>query len=157
PDAAGTPRFREQGIVRGVALDGDGNPQACMGVAAGDPSGDGRIDLFVTTFFGESKTMYSQREDGFFDDVTRNFNLREPGLWMLGFGCQFADLDGDGWEDLIITNGHVDQRSSRGDPDRMRPQVFHNVQGRSFTEVPGSALGAFFQESYLGRGLATLD
>jgi tetratricopeptide (TPR) repeat protein len=157
PDVQGIPRFREQGIVRGVALDADGNPQACMGVAAGDPSGDGRIDLFITTFFGESKTFYSQREDEFFDDVTRDFNLREPGLSMLGFGCQFVDLDGDGWEDLIITNGHVDQRSSRGDPDRMRPQVFHNLSGRSFTEVPASALGAFFQGTYLGRGLATLD
>ena len=157
PDAQGVPQFREQGVVRGVALDVDGNAQACMGVAAGDPNGDGRIDLFITTFFGESKTLYSQRPDGFFDDLTRTFNLREPGFWKLGFGCQFADLDGDGWEDLIATNGHVDQRSSRGDPDRMPPQVFHNLSGRRFAEVPRSVLGPFFEGNYLGRGLATLD
>lgn len=157
PDARGVPRFREEGIVRGVALDADGNAQASMGVAAGDANGDGRIDLFLTTFFGESKTLYSQRGDGFFDDLTRALQLREPGFWMLGFGCQFADLDGDGWEDLIVTNGHVDQQSSRGDSDRMPPQLFHNQKGRRFHEVPRALLGPFFQRTYLGRGLAILD
>ena len=157
PDPQGVPQFREQGVVRGVALDVDGNAQAAMGVAAGDPNGDGRIDLFVSTFFGESKTLYSQRSDGFFDDLTRTFHLREPGFWMLGFGCQFADLDGDGWEDLISTNGHVDQRSSRGDADRMPPQLFHNLRGKRFVEVPRNVPGPFFLGAYLGRGLAMLD
>src|SRR6185369_14929592 len=83
--------------------------------------------------------------------------LRASSLTMLGFGCQFADLDGDGWEDLIVTNGHVDQKSSHGDADRMPPQVFRNQQGRRFTEVPGDTLGTFFQGRYLGRGLAKLD
>lgn len=157
PDEQGVPRFEDEGLVRGVAIDVDGNAQASMGVAAGDINGDGRIDLFISTFFGESKTLYSQRDDGFFDDLTRTFKLREPGFWMLGFGCQFADFDGDGWEDLIATNGHVNQRSTRGDADRMPPQLYHNLRGRRFVEVPQGTLGKFFEERHLGRGLATLD
>lgn len=153
----GVPQFREEALVRGIALDSDGNALASMGVAAGDANGDGRIDLFVTTFFGESKVLFAQREDRFFDDLTRPFDLRNPGFWMLGFGCQFADLDGDGWEDLISTNGHVDQQSSKGDPDRMPPQVFQNLRGRRFAEIPQARLGKFFQGRYLGRGLAVLD
>ena len=156
-NAEGVPQFREEGAVRGVAFDADGNAQACMGIAASDANGDGRIDLYITNFFGESDTLYSQRADGFFEDATRTFALRDAGFWTLGFGCQFADLDGDGWEDLISTNGHVDQQSSRGDADRMPPQVFRNRQGKRFDEIPGDHLGPFFQRGYLGRGLATLD
>jgi tetratricopeptide (TPR) repeat protein len=156
-DPRGIPQFREEALVRGVAVDADGKAQASMGVAAGDANGDGRIDLFITTFFGESKTLFSQRADGFFEDLSRPFQLRDPGFWMLGFGSQFVDLDGDGWEDLIATNGHVDQSIGKGTPDRMPPQVFHNRGGRKFTEVPPALLGKFFQDKYLGRGLATLD
>jgi FG-GAP-like repeat/ASPIC and UnbV len=156
-DSNGTPRFAEEGVVRGVAFDVDGNAKASMGVAAAEATGDGRIDFYITTFFGESSTLYSQRPDGYFDDLTRPFTLRDSGFWMLGFGCQFADLDGDGWNDLIATNGHVDQSSSRGDPDRMPPQIFRNLAGKRFEEVPRNKLGAFFQGHYLGRGLATLD
>jgi hypothetical protein len=151
------PEFREDGLVRGVAFDVDGNAQACMGIAAGDANGDGLIDMYITNFFGESDTLYSQRPDGLFDDATRPFDLRDSGFWTLGFGCQFADFDGDGWEDLVATNGHVDQRSRRGDPDRTPPQLFRNLQGRKFVEIQPNRLGAFFQQGYLGRGLAKLD
>ncbi len=156
-DAQGIPQFSDEAIVRGVALDIDGNAQACMGVAAGDINRDGRIDLFITNFFGESDTLYSQRADGFFDDLTRTAGLRDPGFWLLGFGCQFGDFDGDGWDDIIVTNGHVDRESRRGDPDRSRPQLFRNRQNGKFSEIPSEQLGPFFQLGYLGRGLATLD
>lgn len=156
-DESGTPRFSECAALRGVAYDVDGNAQASMGVAAGDVTGDGRIDLFVTNFFADSNTQYAQDAAGFFQDVTRTLQLRDAGFWMLGFGCQYADLDGDGWLDIIATNGHVDQKSSRGDPDHMPPQVFRNLRGQKFVEAAAADLGPFFQSVYLGRGLATLD
>ena len=156
-DRHGNPQLRDEAVVRGVALDADGNAQASMGVAAGDADGDGQIDLFITTFAGESKTLYSLKKDGFFEDATRRMNLRESGFWMLGFGSQFADFNNDGWSDLVVTNGHVDQKSKRGDSDRMRPQVFANQTGKRFREVPAESLGEFFRGKYLGRGLATLD
>lgn len=155
--AEGMPRFEEVGVVRGVAFDIDGRAQACMGVAAGDINGDGNIDMFITNFFGESDTLYSQQANGLFFDATQQFNLRDAGFWMLGFGCQFADFDGDGWEDLVVTNGHVDQRSARGDPDRTPPQLFRNRDGLRFDEIDRAQLGAFFQQGYLGRGLAKWD
>ena len=153
----GIPQFHEDAVVRGVAYDADGNAQACMGVATGDADGDGQIDMYVTNFFGESDTLYSQHAEGHFEDSTRRFNLRDAGFWTLGFGTQFIDFDGDGWEDLIATNGHVDQQSRRGDPDRTPPQLFRNLQGRKFAEVSPDRLGPFFQRGYLGRGLARMD
>lgn len=156
-DAEGIPHFQDEGVVRGVAFNQDGHATASMGVAAGDANGDGQIELFITNFFAESNTMFSLKPGGFFEEQARGMNLREASFWMLGFGCQFTDLDGDGWEDLIVTNGHVDQKSSRGDPDRLPPQVFRNQQGQRFAEIFGGELGPFFQGRYLGRGLAKFD
>jgi FG-GAP-like repeat/ASPIC and UnbV len=153
----GVPEFSEEGVLHGVAFDGDGNAQASMGVAAGDANGDGLIDLFVTNFENESNTLYSQGADGAFLDSTRQFGLRDPGFGMLGFGTQFADLDGDGWEDLIAVNGHVDKGRDAGSDDRMLPQLFRNLNGESFSEISAETRGGFFQRKYLGRGLATLD
>jgi len=156
-DAQGVPHFEDAAVVRGVAYDVDGNAQASMGIAAGDVTGDGRIDIAMTDFYGSAIDFYVQRPDGFFDDRTRAFHLREPSLWMLGFACHFDDLDGDGWQDLMVTNGHVDQKSSRGTPDRMPPQLFRNRAGQRFTEIPGDQLGPFFRQGYLGRGMALWD
>ncbi len=64
-----------------------------------------------------------------------------------------ADFDGDGWEDIVVSNGHVDQKSSRGDPDRMTPSYFAMSKdegsskcrrpnwGRIFRAVPGAGVG----------------
>ncbi len=153
----GIPGFTEAGLLSGVAFDNDGNAQATMGVAAGDANGDGRLDLHVTNFFADSNTLYLAGEGGYFTDETRKFRLREPSFWMLGFGTQFADFDGDGWQDLVVTNGHVDQVSSTGTGDQMVSQVYQNVRGHHFVEVSSERLGSFFQQKRLGRALAVLD
>lgn len=156
-DAQGVPHFQEEGVARGIAFNQDGHATASMGVAAGDANGDGRIELFITNFYAESSTLFSMRQNGFFEEQTREMNLRTGSFWMLGFGCQFADLDGDSWEDLIVTNGHVDQVSAHGDSDRLPPQIFWNQHGQRFEEADRLALGQFFQGSYLGRGMARFD
>jgi tetratricopeptide (TPR) repeat protein len=153
----GIPRFIETGLVNGVALDGDGNAQASMGIAAGDVNGDGKIDLHVTNFFAESNTLYLGGDELGFTDATRRFHLRDPSFWMLGFGCQFADFDSDGWEDLVVTNGHVDQVSKTGSEDFMPPQLYANRKGKDFEAIEANQLGPFFQQKYLGRSLALLD
>ncbi len=153
----GIPQFNEEGILRGVAFDADGNAQASMGVAVSDANGDGKIDLFVTNFEHESNTFYSQSDDGLFLDLTRQYGLRDAGFGMLGFGTQFLDIDGDGWDDLVTTNGHVDKRRNAAEQDRMSPQLFQNIAGEIFEEIPNDSLGSFFQHKFLGRGLSKLD
>lgn len=153
----GVPRFAEQGVVAGLAYDGQGKAQACMGVATGDADGDGALDLFVTNFYQESNTLYLQRSPELFDDATLEAGLRGPSWEMLGFGTQFVDADLDGLSDLVLVNGHIDDFTHVGSPYRMRPQFFHNQGGGRFAELTGEKLGAFFAEPRLGRGLARLD
>nr|MDQ3331282.1 CRTAC1 family protein [Planctomycetota bacterium] len=157
-DGRGGPlSFEEQAQALGVAVDRDGKPQACMGIACDDADGDGLLDLFVTNFYGESNTLYVQQPDELFVDNTRPAGLREPSLFMLGFGTQFLDAELDGLPDLVLTNGHVDDFRPEGIPYRMRPQYFRNAGKGRFEEVRSPSLGPYFSTELLGRGLTKLD
>jgi hypothetical protein len=157
PSAGSPPRFREQALPAGVAVDGEGRALANMGIAVGDGDGDGRLDLFVTTFRNEAKMMFLQRDSLFWIDDAHRAGLYEATFPLLGFGAQFLDADLDGRPDLVLTNGHVGDLRRHGVPYQMRPQFFRNLGKGRFTELQGAATGPFFQGEYVGRGLARLD
>lgn len=156
-DRGGIPSFTESAVLTGLAFDRDGRSQACMGIAADDANGDAQLDLFVTNYYNESNTLYVRQQGMMFLDGTVEAGLREPSLKQLGFGTQFLDADLDGWPDLVVTNGHIDDETARDIPLHMPTQFFHNQGGGKFAEVPATRLGKWFEGKYLGRGLARLD
>jgi hypothetical protein len=159
----GGDRFEQDALLTGVKFDAEGRSLACMGVAVGDATGDGLLDLVVTNYYDESNMFFIQQPGGglFLDEAGRG-GLRLPSLKMLGFGTQWLDADLDGWLDLIVVNGHVARERRAGIPYEMSPQIFRNLgdaEGRSageFVDVSATA-GNWFEGRYLGRGLATLD
>lgn len=153
-----SPRFTEEALISGLALSHDGLSAAWMGVAAGDANGDGRLDLFATTYADQAKSLFIQETaGGMFTDAIVASGLNAPSWKLLGFGTQFLDGELDGWPDLVITNGHVYDLSHQQKPYQMSPQYFRNVGHGKFDEVPATLLGGFFSGKYLGRGLARLD
>jgi hypothetical protein len=99
--------FKEEGVVRGVAFNGLGRPQANMGVALGDVSGQGQFDLYVTHLTEETNTLWKQGPRGLFRDQTAAAGLASP-LWHgTGFGTVLGDFDHDGTLDLAVVNGRV--------------------------------------------------
>ena len=153
----GPPRFSERGVLAGVACDEQGQAQASMGIAADDANGDGLIDLFVTNFYRESNVLYVQQPGQMFIDGTRSADLRDPSFLELGFGTQFLDADLDGWPDLFVANGHINDFSHKGMPYEMAPQLFRNIGNGRFSEIPGRSIGEYFTRKALGRSVATLD
>ena len=157
PQAGAAPQFVEQALLAGLAYDAGGKAQASMGVAAGDANGDGRLDLFVTNFYQESNTLYLQDDSGLFSDATAASGLRAASYEMLGFGAQFIDGELDGYPDLVMTNGHIDDFTHQQIPFDMPPQYFRGLGGGKFDQRLAAELGAFFERKSLGRGLARLD
>ncbi len=150
-------RLSNQAVVRGLAFSEDGHSQACMGVAAGDADGNGRLDLFVANFYREPNCLYLQQTDGSFLDASQVANLRQTSFLMLGFGAQFLDGESDGKLDLIITNGHLTDERDLGVPYQMPPQYYHNLGKAQFAELSSDTLGSYFSQPQLGRGLALVD
>jgi enediyne biosynthesis protein E4 len=148
-------RFEEVGESAGVAGNAAGGYQAGMGVACGDLDGDGRLDLAVTNFYGESTTFYRNLGGGLFADHTAAVGLAAPSRYRLGFGIAFLDADDDGHLDLATANGHVnDFRPNL--PFAMPAQLLLGGEGGRLTDVSDRA-GPPWSVSRLGRGLAAGD
>ena len=150
------PAFVERAITSGLAVNGEGRSQACMGVAIDDVEQNGGWDLFVTNLHREGGVFYRQRAPDLFEDRTRAAELLQPTLPFTGFGTQLVDLTLDGWSDLVILNGHIEDFRYRDVPFRMRAQAFLGGEGGGFTQAEGR-VGEYFEREQLGRALAALD
>lgn len=148
-------QLSDSALAAGIASDHYGQLQGSMGIAVADVDRNGWPDLFVTNYYAEANTLYTQQHPHLFTDVTSARGLAVPGYSQLGFGCQFLDIEADGSADLAVLNGHLDDFTFKGHPWHMRPQLFSNTGNGSFQErVPA---GGYFQTATLGRALATLD
>jgi tetratricopeptide (TPR) repeat protein len=148
-------RFEETAAESGVATSTSGGYLAGMGVACGDLDGDGRLDLAVTNFYGESTTFYRNLGDGQFADRTAAVGLAAPSRYLLGFGAAFLDANDDGRLDLATANGHVNDLSPLL-PYAMPAQLLLGEASGRLVDVSRRA-GSPWQVPRLGRGLACGD
>jgi hypothetical protein len=147
-------RFEEVGFESGAACGADGVFRAGMGVACGDLDGDGKPDLAVTNFFGESSTLHRNLGQGLFADITSSTGLADQTRFLLGFGVAIFDANNDGRPDLATANGHVNDDRPFA-PYFMPSQLL--LKGRErFTDVSRQA-GPPWRREILGRGLAVGD
>jgi hypothetical protein len=151
--------FSEIGLPSGLALSGDGKPQAGMGADAADYNADGRLDVFVTNFSHDHNTLYQNSGDGLYTDVSYQAGVVTPGLPYLGWGTGFADFDNDGLPDLFVANGHVYPEVDAfrlGTRYLQRNQLFRNVGMGRFRDV-SAAIGGGLSIEKASRGAAFGD
>ncbi|MCS7046855.1 MAG: CRTAC1 family protein, partial [Gemmataceae bacterium] len=152
-------KLEELGFKAGVALDDMGRATASMGVDAADFDGSGRPSLWVTCFQGELHALFRNLGQERFQHFSRAAGVNAIGLNLVGFGTSFVDLDNDGWEDLIIANGHVLRYPGQGSSVRQLPKLLHNeaASGRRIFKNLSARGGTYFQNPVVGRGLAVGD
>ncbi|MBL8188602.1 MAG: CRTAC1 family protein, partial [Acidobacteria bacterium] len=151
--------FTEMGFPLGVAVNENGNEQACMGITVGDYDRDGRMDLAVSNFSEDYNTIYHKNADGTFTDVTRVTKTLEPSLPFVGWGMKFFDADNDGWLDLFIANGHVYPQVEGAYPGgqyKQRKLLYRNLRDGTFAEIAAEASAALM-ERRVSRGVAFGD
>jgi hypothetical protein len=151
--------FEDVSYLSGFALTEDGREQASMGIAVGDYNRDGKVDFYVSAFSDDYNALYRNDGDGNFSDVTYQAGLAEPTIPFLAWGTGFLDFDNDGWTDIFVANGHVypgvDQQDW-GTTWAQRPQLFRNLDGVKFREVP-PATGSGLADVLTARGAAFGD
>jgi enediyne biosynthesis protein E4 len=148
-------RFEETALSAGAAANSSGGFQSGMGIACGDLDGDGRPDLAVTNYYGESTTFFQNLGRGLFADHTAATGIAAPTRQLLGFGVAFLDANNDGRLDLISANGHVSDYTPAF-PWKMPIQLLTTGPEGRLTDASPRA-GEPFRPLHLGRGLAVGD
>jgi len=151
-------QFDEVAQTTGAAFDRNGVLQASMGIASADYDRNQSMDLFVTNYTREHNALYRGLGNGLFLDDARTSGVMAGAMTLVGWGVGFTDLDADGWEDLVVVNGHTDTYDVLGGEaaDYEQPTlVYRNVDGR-FT-LQNSCIENEQESIGSSRGMAMLD
>ena len=150
--------FQEVGVQAGLAFSEDGRARAGMGTDAADFDNSGAPSLVVTNFSGEMLGLYSPVRPGVYADRAPGSELGKASRQTLGFGCFFFDADLDGLLDLLVVNGHIDDRvATTGRVNYAEtPHLFHN-RGKGRLVDVARDVGAGFAAPKVGRGAAYGD
>lgn len=146
----------EDALFAGVALSEEGRAYSGMGANLGDFDNDGYLDIVITNFQDQTNSLYHNAQSGFFTEMSFAKGIGERSLPYLAWGVDFIDVNNDGWLDLFIANGHLDDNIAEIDPigTYAQPnQLFLNHRGIRFSENPDAAIA----QQRVSRGTAFGD
>jgi len=151
-------RFREVGVLAGVAYNDDGRALSSMGADARDLDNDGREDLFVTANEGETFPLFRNLGKSLFADITYPSGLGHQTLASTGWSAGAFDLNNDGAKDLFAACGAIDDNVEEFSHRRSRQPnlVLANLGSGRFVDVSAQA-GRDFQKAAWHRGAAFGD
>jgi enediyne biosynthesis protein E4 len=151
--------FEERGVAAGIGFSEDGVARAGMGADAADYDRSGHASLIISNFANQMVSLYHNEGNGLFVDEAPQSEIGRGTLVTLGFGCFFFDYDNDGWPDIFVADGHIEneiervqKRVSYAEP----PHLFRNLGGGKFTEVT-SQMGKAFAAPKVARSAAYGD
>ena len=149
--------FREEGLLRGVAVSGDGKDQAGMGVGVGDTNLAGHLDIFKTHFADDSNVLYRNNGKGDFEDMTNTARLGVETRYTC-WGAGIQDLDNDGYPDIFAVAGSVYpglEKKLRNYSDKCPRILFRNLGNGTFEEL--NEAGPAISAAHSSRGCAFGD
>lgn len=158
-ESKGDGRFEERGLEAGIAYDENGATRAGMGIDVADIANDASAAIAIGNFSREPVSVFKETAPGFFREASQQAGVAAPTYLSLTFGLAFADLDLDGWQDLVIANGHIEPYIQDVEAEvsyRQPVQVLGNNQSSGFIDWSKTA-GQDLQRPIVGRGLALGD
>jgi hypothetical protein len=150
--------FREEGVLRGVALSDDGSEQAGMGVGVGDYNMDGHLDLYKTHFSDDTCGLYRNDGKANFEDVSLAARIGVETRFT-GWGAGIVDLDNDGVPELFMVTGSVYPEVEAKLPQypyKTPRVIFRNLGKDVFEELIDQA-GSGIAAAHSSRGCAFGD
>ncbi len=151
--------FEERGVAAGIGFSEDGVARAGMGTDAADYDRSGHASVLISNFANQMVSLYHNEGNGLFVDEAPQSEVGRATLVTLGFGCFFFDYDNDGWPDIFVADGHIEneiervqKRVSYAEP----PHLFRNLGAGKFTEVT-SEMGKVFASPKVARAAAYGD
>ncbi|HEY1463468.1 MAG TPA: CRTAC1 family protein [Terriglobales bacterium] len=150
--------FREEALLRGIALSGDGSELGSMGVGVGDYNLDGHLDVVKTHFLDQATGIYRNNGKGDFEDVTASVGLSNERRYI-SWGTGFVDFDNDGNPDIMIVAGTVYPELEKvyaKYPARDPRLIYRNRGDGTFQEL-GPEMGPAIISKHMSRGCAFGD
>src|SRR5579872_2074992 len=151
--------FEERGVAAGIGFSEDGVARAGMGVDAADYDRSGHPSVLISNFANQMVSLYHNEGNGLFVDEAPESEVGRATLVTLGFGCFFFDYDNDGWPDIFVADGHIEDQIEKVQK-RVRyaepSHLFRNLGGGKFTEVTAE-MGKAFAAPRVARAAAYAD
>ena len=149
--------FREEGLLRGVAISPDGKEMAGMGIGVGDYDLDGHLDILKTHFQLQPAGLYRNDGKGNFEDEAQPSGLAGERTYV-SWGDGIVDLDNDGYPDILWVTGNVYAEIERFNPKfpYKGPRVLYRNRGDgTFARVLDA--GPAITSLHVSRGCAFGD
>jgi hypothetical protein len=145
-------RFRESALQAGVGLNDDGKALSSMGVDFRDLDNDGREDLFITALSNETFPVFRNLGKGLFSDATYSSRAGVLTMAVSGWSTGIFDFDNDGWKDVFVAAGDVQDNTESFSSRKSRQQNLLLVN-----DGHGAFRSAFAGPAALNRGVAFGD
>jgi hypothetical protein len=154
----GKGHFEEIGLLAGVGVNAFGHPRSGMGVDAADYNQDGWIDLFEANVDQEMFSLYRNDKNEVFSDIANPTGIGPATRLLSGWGLKFFDYDNDGDIDLMLCNGHPDDKVEErlANVKYREPMLLYRNTGRGFENISQQS-GPIFSIPLAGRGMAVGD
>jgi hypothetical protein len=156
--------FSEIGAQCGIAFDSYGNTRGAMGIDTARFRNDDALGVGIGNFANEMIALYVSRGEPtmlFTDDAIPE-GVGPASRLLLKFGLFFIDYDLDGWQDLLTSNGHLEEEINKVQQSQQYAQpaqLFWNggAFGEAFIPVPPEKCGRDLFKPIVGRGSAYAD
>ena len=138
----GRGHFEEVGLLSGLAYDSNGVGLGTMGVECGDYNNDGRLDFYMTAYQKQWAILYQNDGKGLFSDVTLATGAGTSTYNEVEWGTGLIDFDYDGFQDLFIACGHLQDNVHKWDDTAQfeaKNILLRNTGRKKFVDISASA------------------